>query len=453
MYRFALSVLGCALLSLSTSRPVDAGLAGYWSFDDGSGTSVADHSVHGNAGTLAGATLPQWIAGPSGQPDDYALSFSGAGNPADAPHVALGNLDALKIAGNQTISMWLSPDDFDARRNPYAKEYGGSGTITQEMNGNLSYYFGGSGDNAAPWEGHGSNGAVDLGTWNHVAVVRDLDEGKVRWYLNGNMTREASTTFTPPGGANPVVPGNLPAYIGRGYTSNYAGDIDDVAIWDEALTAQALDWIREGTFAANELPRQLPVVEYTYDSNVPNAHSDYYNDEGKDPDEDYDWDNPTGDLTDGVFVGDDGASKPFPDDTLVGWNTNTSASLTFDLGDVMGVDYVVLGGHNYHSFSNDVPDDVDLLFSTDGVNFSSPMHFETPFSDEFHAELILELPETMRASHVRLSFDGGTVYGNGKYLLDEVQFFQNVPEPGTIVLLLLGLVGLCLPRRRRPSAQ
>jgi hypothetical protein len=59
----------------------------------------------------------------------------------------------------------------------------------------------------------------------------------------------------------------------------------------------------------------------------------------------------------------------------------------------------------------------------------------------------------MRASHVRLSFDGGTVYGNGKYLLDEVQFFQNVPEPGTIVLLLLGLVGLCLPRRRRPSAQ
>lgn len=451
MRQTILLLTACALFPSTTCDVARGALVGYWAFNEAAGTAASDSSPSNNSGTLLGTTLPQWVVGHSGQLHDYALSFSG-GSGSNASHVLLGNPDALKIAGNQTISMWLSPDNFDTRQNPYAKEYGGSGTITQESDGTLTYYFGGAGANAPPYLGRGSASSINAATWNHVAVVRDLEAGQVQWYLDGNLATTASTgDFTPPDGSNPVVPGDLPAYIGRGYAGAYVGDIDDVAVWDEALSPRQIAWLSQERFAPNKLPVELPVIRYDYDDQspyaLPDAHSDYYKDEGKDPDEDGTWDNPTGDLTDGLFVGHDGATGPRPDDTSVGWLRGSEASITFELAYETGIDYVILGGVYSAGPSNDTPDDVYLSFSSDGTNFTAPLHFETPFGTDLHNEAFLELPETIRGSHIRLTFDGGTGHNLGKYLIDEVEFFQDVPEPTTLFLLLLGLAGLLFGRR------
>ncbi len=45
-------------------------------------------------------------------------------------YVELGNPKALQITGNQTIEMWIDPANFESRQNPYAKAFGGEGTIT-----------------------------------------------------------------------------------------------------------------------------------------------------------------------------------------------------------------------------------------------------------------------------------------------------------------------------------
>lgn len=67
--------------------------------------------------------------------------------------------------------------------------------------------------------------------WNHVAVTYDsVTTGLLRIYYNGNL----DTTRT---GANigPRV-GNDSLTIGNGLFGAYKGMIDDIRIWDRALT-------------------------------------------------------------------------------------------------------------------------------------------------------------------------------------------------------------------------
>lgn len=155
-----------------------------------------------------------------------ALSFNGSGH-----HVNLGNPAALNITGDMTIEMWLRPDNFSARRNPYNKAYGGCGTITQELNGTLNFYWGTSGANANPYQGFNSGTALTLNQWNHVALVRDLTNGQLRWYINGVQTNTATPSYAA------AVAGSNPVLIGTGYTNGYHGEIDEVRIWNVARTA------------------------------------------------------------------------------------------------------------------------------------------------------------------------------------------------------------------------
>jgi len=155
--------------------------------------------------------------------DNYSLDFDGTND-----YVDLGNPSELQISGDMTIEMWLKPANFSARRNPYAKAYGGEGTITQETTGILNYYYGTSGGNTTPYQGFGSVAALTLNQWNHIAVVRDLTNGQLYWYINGVLTNQVAATF---GAATPST--NI-ATIAAGYVSNYAGQIDELRIWNSA---------------------------------------------------------------------------------------------------------------------------------------------------------------------------------------------------------------------------
>ncbi|MCF6361358.1 MAG: T9SS type A sorting domain-containing protein [Cyclobacteriaceae bacterium] len=156
---------------------------------------------------------------------NYSLNFDGSNDFVD-----LGNPAALQITGDLTIEMWLKPSNFSARRNPYAKAYGGEGTITQETTGILNYYYGTSGADASPYQGFGSVAALTLNEWNHIAIVRDLTNGQLYWYLNGVLTNQVAADY----GA--AVAGANSAFIGAGYVSNYAGEIDELRIWSTART-------------------------------------------------------------------------------------------------------------------------------------------------------------------------------------------------------------------------
>jgi hypothetical protein len=86
---------------LSRSSPASAqsgspGLVAAYSFDEGTGNSVADLSGNNINGTVVGAT---WIAkGMYGN----ALAFNGISS-----YVDLGNRTALRLTGSMTIEAWV----------------------------------------------------------------------------------------------------------------------------------------------------------------------------------------------------------------------------------------------------------------------------------------------------------------------------------------------------------
>jgi hypothetical protein len=155
-----------------------------------------------------------------------ALSFNGTGQ-----NVNVGNPSDLQITGNQTIEMWLKPNDFNFRYNPYNKAYAGEGTITQEPNGTLSYYYGTDGTNGSTYQGH-SSGVITLNQWNHVALVRDLTNMQLKWYINGVLSSTVAASFPA------AVAGSNAVTIGVGYASGqgYNGLIDEVRVWNVART-------------------------------------------------------------------------------------------------------------------------------------------------------------------------------------------------------------------------
>ncbi|HRN95805.1 MAG TPA: LamG domain-containing protein, partial [Chitinophagales bacterium] len=155
-----------------------------------------------------------------------ALNFTGG------QYLNFGNPPALKITGNQTIEMWLKPSNLAAgRQNPYDKAYGGEGTITQEPDGTLNYYYGTNGGNAMNYQGFGSGATLTQGQWNHIALVRDFTNNQLRWYINGTLTSTATPSYFP------AVAGGNPVRIGLGYTGvGYEGQIDEVRVWNIART-------------------------------------------------------------------------------------------------------------------------------------------------------------------------------------------------------------------------
>ncbi len=233
-----------------------AELTAYWSFDEGTGGTLTDNSGRGNDGTLQGTAQPSWEAGHGSAASDKSLYFSGIGSASTGPHVLLGDLPDLEPIGNRTISMWLNPDRLDARMDPYGKAYGGSGTLVQWDSGLVYFFNGETGTDGGGYRSSTAGNAYDninsgtsltANTWQHVAMVRDLDGGISRFYIDGVETSTKSAFFDPPGGTRPVVSGSLPAYIGRGYHgSNYEGFIDDTSMWDEALSPFQIKLLASG---------------------------------------------------------------------------------------------------------------------------------------------------------------------------------------------------------------
>ncbi|UCG58967.1 MAG: LamG domain-containing protein, partial [Phycisphaerales bacterium] len=211
---------------------VDPNLILWYKFDEGMGTSALDWSGHGNHGTVRGDT--QWVAGFDGG----ALSFDGS-----LDYVAIENLtyqdtdlrEASVAAwirttnsGGQTIvsfdrsEYWRLDVDVVAATDPGEVGW----CVMTILNASETQI-----DLA-------SRSRVDNGQWRHVAGV--YRNGTLTLYIDGNPEVSAS-------GGGVFGTGDLRyGFVGVGseatefdgaVTPNYfLGEIDDVRIYDKALT-------------------------------------------------------------------------------------------------------------------------------------------------------------------------------------------------------------------------
>lgn len=172
---------------------------------------------------------------------NYALTFDGSGD-----YVNYGNPAGLQIAGDQTIELWIYPTALDARRNPIAKAYAGEGTMTLETNGTVNYFYGTGGGNNNPYQSFNSGTSVAANTWTHIAIVRDLTNMKLYWYVNGVLTNSTNASY------GYAQSGSLNFYVGRGYVSDFKGMIDEVRVWNVARSQYEINTYKNVELTGSE---------------------------------------------------------------------------------------------------------------------------------------------------------------------------------------------------------
>jgi hypothetical protein len=207
----------CCVVLLTPAALAQTGLVAAYSFNEGTGTTVADASGNGNHGTISNAT---WSA--SGK-YGAALSFNGSTSRIDIP-----DSPSLDLTTGMTMEAWVRPTTLSAWRTVLMKEqpaglvyglYANSDTNRPSAHVNLG----------SETDTRGT-AQLALNTWTHLAAT--YDGSTLRIFVNG--VQASSRTL----GGSILTSASALRIGGNSIWGEYfAGLIDEVRIYNRALTA------------------------------------------------------------------------------------------------------------------------------------------------------------------------------------------------------------------------
>ena len=220
------TLCGLLLAGATAARADDdtltKGLVAWWKLDEASGRQAADSSGHGYHGTLVGE--PQWR--PKGGVVGGALELSG-----DGQYVAVAEKTAFDLNDRMTVAAWIKVNKFDRKYQTIVAKGDTSWRIARDKDRDcVQFAF-----NTIPNE-QLIKGTIPVndGKWHHVAGV--YDGKKMYLYVDGRLDGSAATTANIPTSTDPVYIGENSQAKGRFWN----GLIDDVRIYDRALTAEEI---------------------------------------------------------------------------------------------------------------------------------------------------------------------------------------------------------------------
>jgi hypothetical protein len=211
----------CYLIAVHNPQQTPPGLVAAYGFDEGQGTTTADASGHGLAGTLSNTS---WTTGKFGS----ALQFAGDGA------VSVASTPLLQFTTAFTVSAWVNP------QTPQPPE---ATLIAKQVPGDLSYvlYANGSGVGPNAFTLIGGNyrqaaaaSPLPVGTWSHVAAT--YDGALLSVYVNGVLASSSAVTGSLTSGSGPLQIGNNSVFPNEGFV----GRIDEVRVYERALSASEL---------------------------------------------------------------------------------------------------------------------------------------------------------------------------------------------------------------------
>lgn len=244
--------IGLALAGLSLLLCSIGGATGkdnpvlYFPFDEGEGDAVEDKSGKGNNGLVQGGA--KWVDGKSGK----ALEFNGQDS-----FVEVQDNESLNPAAG-TVVFWVNPQE----QNP--TEWGSCGIVDkwEQVGGTYKGYLIQAGaapaSGLAPEEGselislivgEGANMLklritnAPLDKWSHVALTWDGKTAAA--YLNGKVVNEGDIGIAPAVGQ---------MFIGKrehGAVDFFTGVVDEVAVFDEALSSDEIQRIMSSVLAVD----------------------------------------------------------------------------------------------------------------------------------------------------------------------------------------------------------
>jgi glucose/arabinose dehydrogenase/PKD repeat protein len=217
------------IASYSAGPALPPGLVAGYRLDQTTGTTAPDISANNTTGTLVNA--PAWTTGKYGN----ALSFSGNN------YVDLGNPTSLRLTGSMTLSAWIN-----ISANPFD-----DGAIVGKLSG-AGWQLKTSPDTgvrtaAVQVSSNGSNSiqrysntVLATNTWYHVAGVYDATARTLDIYINGVLDNGVLSGTVPAAQTDANVNVNIAQRTGIPGTFNFQGRIDEVHVFNRALSASEI---------------------------------------------------------------------------------------------------------------------------------------------------------------------------------------------------------------------
>ena len=220
------------------AKIITNGLVGRWEFDEGSGGTANDSSGNGNDGTVNNS--PTWIANPgysTSFANLYSLDFEATNTYIDA-----GDQAALNVQSTMSITFWIKPDGSsdtfsqvmgkyeDGNNNWIINKYLGETRIRMDFleDGTRAQYM-------------SAVDSIPNDTWTHIAVV--YSSNNYTLYINGS---NAATTGH--GSNNPAASTSFRIGTNTAQShTHFSGEIDDVRVYNRALSATEAASIAAGT--------------------------------------------------------------------------------------------------------------------------------------------------------------------------------------------------------------
>jgi hypothetical protein len=232
-------VFGLGLILTSAGNAADPDLVGWWRFDETSGTTAHDASGNGNDGTLQGD--PTWVTGKI----DGALALDGNGDYVDIGSVGISGINPRTIAGwarasTTTIPGWTTVFGFAPDGNTDGTYY----DVEVDDAGNYVVHVGGWQAVVCP---------VDT-QWHHFAA--NYDGGVGNWYLDGQFLDSLA------GAIGTIDQMRIGARLS--YSNFFPGLVDDVRIYNKALTLAEIEKIMAGPRAYDPTPADGAVFRYLW---------------------------------------------------------------------------------------------------------------------------------------------------------------------------------------------
>jgi hypothetical protein len=198
--------------------PGTPGLTGlaYWPADEGDGTTASDQVGDFDL-TLSGDTT--WTKGQH----STALQFDGSGDFAETAG------PVLDTSGNFSVSAWVRLDRLDGWRTAVGQDGDvQSAFFLQKTADTNRFSFSTPGGRAL------STFTPEADRWYHLVGVRDATSGRNTLYVDG-VAQGSTTECLMQGSDGPLSVGR--ARFGGNDVDFWPGAVDDVRVWDRALTA------------------------------------------------------------------------------------------------------------------------------------------------------------------------------------------------------------------------
>ncbi len=256
---FTLSSIFAQTLTMSAADIRD-GLVSFWPFETINGATTPDLAYTNNLNLVNAPTL---VAGTNGQ----AFSFNSASlQYLTMSHTTNNAINGLPImaSGRYTVAMWVKAPPAQGNRYLFSESQststGGPLLLLQTINTTGSFtnklnIFLRNSAGTALVNNLKSGSVVFDNTWHHIAWVDDL--GNAKLYVDGELD-PTNFTYTATAGSFAIDTTSIGALVRASVSGHFTGVIDEVALWERALTQAEVRQIRTNGIAT-PIPQTLPI--------------------------------------------------------------------------------------------------------------------------------------------------------------------------------------------------